>query len=75
MNNQGRRKTTAFGRQVKMALDAKMLTQHDLALILGVKDSYLCDILKGSRAPGKYENKIKSILEITDIETSEQQAS
>ncbi|GMQ61169.1 helix-turn-helix domain-containing protein [Vallitalea maricola] len=61
-----RRMTTEFGKQVKQALIQKNLTQHDLALIVGISDSYLCDILKGLKRPQKHVNQICSILEIEE---------
>lgn len=60
-----RRKVTDFGRLVKKALLDRNMTQHDLSLLLGVKDSYLSDVLKGEKKGEKYLDRIHILLDLS----------
>jgi transcriptional regulator with XRE-family HTH domain len=35
--------------QIKIALATNDMTQHDLALFLGVSDAYICNVLAGKK--------------------------
>ncbi len=66
MAKPSKRLTTQFGKKVKKALIEYNLTQHDLALKLGISDSYLCDILKSDKKAVKYKKIICHILNINE---------
>lgn len=55
---------TQFGKDVKIKLVEKGITQRELAKEVGTSESYLCQILYGLRQGEKYLDKIAAILEI-----------
>ncbi len=55
---------TPFGREVKIRLIEKSISQRELARNVGTTESYLCQILYGIRAGEKYITKIAAILDI-----------
>jgi len=57
-------KLTPFGMQVKMRLLEKDMTVSELAERIGVKQSYLSQVLYGDKKGYKYMNEICMILEI-----------
>ena len=57
-------KLTPFGMQVKMRLLEKNMTVSELAERIGVKQSYLSQVLYGDKKGYKYMEQICSFLEI-----------
>lgn len=53
-----------FGKEVKKALVDRDMTQLELARLLGCHHRYLGLIVNGQRGPGKYEQRIRSILDL-----------
>lgn len=55
-------KLTVFGRDVKMRLLEKNLTQRELAQKIGTSESFLSQILYGTRPGEKYVTQIATML-------------
>ncbi|GAB6085346.1 helix-turn-helix domain-containing protein [Alkaliphilus crotonatoxidans] len=64
-----KRKLTEFGVWVKKRLIELNMDQKQLAALLGVSESYLTDVLRGSKKGLKYIGKINKVLAITKKET------
>ena len=60
----GKWKLTPFGMKVKMRLLEKDMTVSELADRIGVKQSYLSQVLYGDKKGYKYMDQICTILEI-----------
>lgn len=50
-------------KEIKKRLIDINMTQRELACAVGMRESYLCDILKGLKAGTKYLDKIYEVLE------------
>ena len=57
---------TAFSKMVRKALIDKEMNHRDLAAKLNMNPRYLSLVLTGRRAPGKYEQPIRSELGLDD---------
>ncbi len=64
-----KRKLTEYGAWVKKRLIELNMNQKQLAAVLGVSESYLTDVLRGSKKGLKYIGKINKILSTTEKET------
>lgn len=58
------RQLTDFGKEIKIRLIEKNMTQVELAELLGTTKQYLGKILYGERNGEKYRYKISKILDI-----------
>ncbi len=53
-------------KKIKKRLIDINMTQRELAYAVGMRESYLCDILKGLKAGTKYLDKIYEVLDMRE---------